>query len=270
MTGQDLDPRLSNAMRRAILHYARKNPKAATSRLQVATVLGSSALLAGFTAAVVAIIVTGIPSHVPPPPAAHTETPISTPSPSVTLTPSPTPTPSEPLVDSTDTSTWSIDFTGVGPVTLGSSFEEQRALLPTFADMTDPLCVSANLVLEAPSGLFLLFVGGTEQPGTTAAITFHGTGEAPFELDDTRTPRTEAGIGINSTKEELFAAYPDIELTGIYGTSFPFYGITDGNGGWIVFQLFNDRVGAIQVANEAALPLENGSVKTMPSERCPA
>lgn len=199
-------------------------------------------------------------SAVTPTPTVPTETPDP---------PRPTPPPA-PDVDPEDPSTWTIRFDGVGPVQLGSSFDEQRQVLSTFEDFTDALCTAGNLDLQAPSGFRFRFVGGPDEPMATAAITF-GNGGSPLADDRATTPKTAAGIGIDSTKDELLAAYPDIELTGMYQSEiYPYYGITDGNGGWIVFALIDDEVSTIQIANESVLPNENRSVKTMPSERCPA
>ncbi|MCS5723948.1 hypothetical protein N1028_19280 [Herbiconiux sp. CPCC 203407] len=162
-----------------------------------------------------------------------------------------------------------MGFDGVGPVQLGSPLEDQRQLLPVFEDITDPLCVAGYLDLRAPSGFALRFVSGPDQP-VTAAITF-GNGGSRSADDRATTPTTAEGIGIGSTKDELLTAYPDIELTGTYQSDdYPYYGITDGTGGWIIFALIDDEVSRIQIAHEDVLPIENVSVKTMPSERCPA
>ncbi|WP_291046397.1 hypothetical protein [Herbiconiux sp.] len=280
MTGQDLDPQLSASMRRTILQHARTSPRRSRSPRHWATILGSIALLTGVAATATAIIVTGLPNSVPAPPVANTPTstattspppPTSTPTPAPATTPPPTPTlpPAPPQVDATDPSTWIIGFDGVGPVELGSSLEEQRQLLPAFDDITDPLCVTGYLDLQAPSGFALRFVSAPDGP-VTAAITF-GNGGAEGADDRAITPTTAEGIGIGSTEDELLTAYPDIELTGTYQSDdFPYYGITDGTGGWIVFALIDDRVSRIQIAHENTLPIENVSVKTMPSERCPA
>jgi hypothetical protein len=275
MTGQDLDPQLSASMRRMIIQHARKHPGRSRSPRQLATIVGSIALLTGVAATAVAIVVAGLPNSVPAPPIANTPTSIATDTPLPTSTPSPTPTPtisptpSSPEIDPTDPSTWIIGFDGVGPVHLGSTLEDQRQRLPAFEDITDPLCVAGYLDLEAPSGFALRFVSGPDQ-SDTAAITF-GNGGSTLADDRATTPKTAEGIGIDSTKDELLAAYPDIELTGVYQSDdYPYYGITDGSGGWIVFALIDDEVSRIQIANEAVLPIENVSVKTMPSERCPA
>ncbi|WP_202563727.1 hypothetical protein [Agreia sp. COWG] len=153
---------------------------------------------------------------------------------------------------------------------LGSSFEEQQQILPTFTDITDPVCVATNRDLQAPTGLDIRFVGAPDQPTTTAAITFATDGSTLVGYQ-ANAPRTASGIGIGSTREELLSTYPGIEKTGEYfSDDFPYYGLSDGSGGWIVFFIIDNRVSSIQIANESLIPVENRNVKTMPSERCPA
>jgi hypothetical protein len=179
--------------------------------------------------------------------------------------------PASPSADPNDPATWLIDFDGVGPAVLGRSFEEQRQTLPGFDDTTDSLCVDSHLRLQAPSGLPLLFVGSAEQADRTAAVELSSTGSTAPDLRQA-SPKTAAGIGLGSSDEELLAAYPGIEKTGGYvdPEEFPYYGLTDGNGGWIVFGIIDHVVDRIQIAHEADLPIENRSVKTLPGERCPA
>jgi hypothetical protein len=283
MTGPDLDPHLSASMRRTILHYARTDAARGRSPRRLAAVLGSVALVIAAAATAVVIIVAGLPNSAPPPvavtptnSAAPRPTPTATPTPDPSSTPTPTATATTPTAppptaaDAAEPSTWIIGFDGVGPVTLGSSFEEQQQKLSAFDDITDPSCVAGYLDLEAPSGFTVRFVSAPDSSAVTAAITF-GNGGSSLADDRATTPRTPEGIGIDSTKDELFAAYPGIEQTGMYQSEdYPYYGITDGTGGWIVFALIDDEVSTIQIADDAVLPIENVSVKTIPAERCPA
>jgi hypothetical protein len=163
-----------------------------------------------------------------------------------------------------------IRFDGVGPVSLGVPMDDQRQVLPDFTDITDPSCTEYYLDLAARSGFSVLMLDGAQQPRTTAGVTFGNGGGTGPETSAT-TPRTPEGIGIDSTLDELLATYPGIEKTGMYQSEdYPYYGITDGQGAWIVFAIIQGKVSTIQIATEAMLPPENGSVKTIPSERCPA
>lgn len=267
------DPRRKSAIRDLIVTTARTS----TSRSRrgrgrrVAAVATLVVLALGISSGVVYALSTGILD--PSPVASVTPTPSQTPTPApATPAPTPTtpPTPAAPTIDLNDPSTWVIGFDGVGPVKLGSSFEEQQQTLPAFTDFTDTVCVGFNVDLQAPTGFAIRFIGSPDRPNTTAAITF-GDGGSPVIDDRAATPKTAEGIGIDSTKEELLSTYPGIEKTGMYQSDEnSYYGLSDGNGGWIVFAIINDTVGVIQIANESLIPYENNSVKTVPSERCPA
>lgn len=211
-------------------------------------------------------------------------TPSRTPTPAPTAPPSPAQTstapspadpaapqvPAGPAMDPSDPSTWIIRFDGVGPVSLGVPMNDQRQVLPDFTDITDPSCTEYYLDLEAPSGFSVLMLGGAQQPKTTVGVTFGNGGGTGPETQET-TPRTAEGIGIDSTLDDLLATYPGIEKTGMYQfEEYPYYGLTDGQGAWIVFGIIQGKVANIQIATEAELPPENVSVKTIPSERCPA
>ena len=167
-----------------------------------------------------------------------------------------------------DPSTWVVGFHGVGPVALGAPFSEERAGLPGFADVTDPICTSSYLDLQLPNGQTIIIMRSGGGGEAVAGIQFGSRG-APGELSPESGPRTEAGIGSGSTLTEMQAAYPGLQKTGDYGTT-TYYGITDGDGAWIVFRAYDGLVVDIQVANERDLPAENGSAKIMPHERCPA
>ena len=270
-------------MRPTILKHDRTNPERSRKARRRTVLVAGVAVIAVVAAAAVVLVVAGSqPSgstssvtQAPPTSTALGPSPTAPPSPTTTPIPTTTPAPTAPPAapapedDPSDPRTWVIGFDGVGPVKLGTSLEEQRQLLPTLEDVTDPLCVPGYLDLVAPSGFTLRIVAGQNQPTTTAAITF-GNG-SPIADDRASSPTTAEGIGIDSTRADLLATYPDIEKTGQYQSDdYPYYGMTDGSGGWIVFALIDDQVSTIQVANESVLPLENRTVMTIPSERCPA
>jgi hypothetical protein len=265
------DPRRKKAIRDLVVMTAQESSPRRGRRGRVAVIASLIVFAVGLSGGVAYALGTGLlePDVVG---TVRSDVPSDTPSPS-SATPSVAPTtpPSPPMADPSDPSVWLIDFDGVGPATLGRSFEEQRQTLPGFDDTTDSLCVDSYLRLQAPSGLPLLFVGSEEQSGATAAIELSSTGSTVTDLRQA-SPKTAAGIGLGSSEQELLAAYPGIEQTGGYidPEAFPYYGLTDGNGGWIVFGIIDHVVDRIQVANEADLPIGNRSVKTLPGERCPA
>ncbi|MCS5716149.1 hypothetical protein NVV95_16505 [Herbiconiux sp. CPCC 205716] len=111
MTGPDLDPQLAASMRRVIIQNARSTAGRRFSLRRIAAVVATAALVAGVTAAAVAVVIAGVPQFAGPP-AALSPTETSTPSPTPTPTP-PTPTitvptetpapPAPPLVEETPT-----------------------------------------------------------------------------------------------------------------------------------------------------------------------
>lgn len=193
-----------------------------------------------------------------------TTAPPATPSATPTPVPSPTPTatPVDPVpVDPTDPATWTIGFGGIGPITLGSTFEEQKAALTAFTDTTDPLCTQWQLNLEQPDAPTLLLNGADGASHTITTITVVAAGPNAT-VPAARSPRTVAGIGIGSTLAEAQAAYPDLKQTGAYGDGSisTYYGITDGSGTWIAFNVIDGAIQRIQV----------GPRPVLPSEYCPA
>lgn len=193
------------------------------------------------------------------PPATPSATPTPVPSPTPTATPV-DPVPVDPT-DPADPATWTIGFGGIGPITLGSTFEEQKAALTAFTDTTDPLCTEWQLNLEQPDAPTLLLNGADGASHTITTVTVVAEGPNAT-VPAARSPRTVAGIGIGSTLAEAQAAYPDLKQTGAYGDGSisTYYGITDGSGTWIAFNVIDGAIQRIQVGPRSVLP----------SEYCPA
>lgn len=265
-TEPTFDPRRKAAIRDLVVtHAAATQPGTARKRtaLIVALVLLAVSISGGTVAYALG---TGLLD--PAPVATATPTPTPTPTPTETPTPTSTPTTVAPVEDPADPSTWTIRFDGVGPVSLGTPVQDQHPAIPAFSDTTDPICVPQLAVLVSPDNLRFTFVGAADGSGRTAAIEFGNYGNGSD--DRATTPKTAEGIGISSTADELLGAYPNIQKTGTYGDIVTFYGLTDDQGGWIVFSVMNGAVTDIQLGNEADLPIGQGTVKAIPSERCPA
>jgi hypothetical protein len=179
--------------------------------------------------------------------------------PTPTAAPTQTTTPTAPAEDPADASTWTIGFDGVGPIGLGSEIDAAPAAAPGFTEVTDPICLPRQRDLQQPDRLGLSVFSTQETPdriGTIVlAINIERDGDHPV-----RTPTTDRGIGLGATADELLAAYPDIQPTGDDTGISRFYGLTDGSGTWLVFDVLHDRVQRIQV----------GPLARIPSEFCPA
>jgi hypothetical protein len=264
------DPRRKAAIRGLVVSNAAAHPGRAGGRKRAAVIATLVALALGISGGTVAYALgTGL---LDPAPGAAPAT--TTPVPTVTSTPTPTPTQTStpttagPAEDPADPSTWIIRFDGVGPLTLGAPFASQASGLPSVQDITDAICVDGQRNLSAPGGLHFVLVGAADGSAQTAAIELGNYGNGT----DNRatTPRTAEGIGVSSTRDELLAAYPDIQRTGGYSDSVDYYGLTDGEGGWIVFGVMDDVVFEIQIGNDAVLPGGQRTVRAIPSERCPA
>jgi len=263
------DPRRKAAIRDLVVANAAAHPGRAGGRKRTALVATLVVLALTISGGTVAYALgTGLLDPTPVAAPSPTPTPVETPTPSPTPAPTPTPSPTTPAEDPADPSTWIIDFGGVGRVTLGTPFSSQSDALPGLQDVTDSICVDEQRTYLAPSRLRFTLVGAKDGSKRTAAIEFGNLGDGTDNRST--TPKTAAGIGISSTREELLAAYPDIQETGRYSDSVTYYGLTDGAGGWIAFAVMRDVVFEIQVGNEGVLPIGQGSVRAIPSERCPA
>lgn len=264
------DPRRRAAIRDLVVENAAAHPGRAGGRKRTALVVTLVVLAVSISGGTVAYALgAGLldPTSVATPKQTPTQTPTETET--VTPTPPPTSTPTpEPVQDPADPATWIIGFDRVGAATLGAPYSAQADAFPGFKDVTDSICLSEQRIYLAPSRLGFALVAASDGSGRTAAIEF---GDYGTEIDNRSTsPKTSAGIGIGSTRAELLAAYPDIQKTGAYSETTTYYGLTNGAGGWMVFVVTNDVVGGIQIGNDAVLPFGQGSVHTVPSERCPA
>lgn len=251
------DPRRKAAIRELVVTTA-ADGRYGRARRRTALVVTLVVLALGISGGGVAYALgTGIlapaPTASPTPIATPTETP--TPTPAATPTPTPTPT----TADAADPSTWTIGFDGIGPITLGMRMADVTAAAPTFSDVTYDICRPGQLDLEAPDHLVVSAFDTQDAPGVVGDLDVRS-----FTSADGRstlaTPRTDRGIGIGSSAQDLFTAYPGIPKTGTYADITDYYGLSDGAGTWIVFAVLDGTVDRITV----------GPASTMPSEYCPA
>jgi hypothetical protein len=204
-----------------------------------------------FGAALTALLLTGCVGPAPTPsPVSSTAVPAPTtasPVPTATETPTATPTtPPAPVYSADDPGTWLIDFSGIGPLQLGTPLTDIEAALPLPPDV----CRSGvdgffdhTIVAVAPDSSAPLSMALAQSNGQLA------DGDGPGH------PTTAAGIGPGSTVDQLLAAYPDVEPYPSYGDQ-TVYRITDGVS-WIHFQPYGgDVIQAVTVQNDDTFPKE--------------
>jgi hypothetical protein len=183
------------------------------------------------------------------PTATPTETPAATPSPA----PSGTAT-AEPL-DLDEPASWTIDFSGVGPLTLGGSISAERVDMTAFSDDSQPeacaLVVFSALAEDVPD---IWAQPGTD-PDVSDVLVVTGNGEpAPFVIG---SPTTATGIGIGATEGELLEAYPEIASKPGPNPESLTYSVTDGAGGYINFAVDPSKlVESIAISDQSVIPYE--------------
>lgn len=200
-----------------------------------------TAVMAGVVALAVATVLSGCvgggPSPDPSPTGVASPTPAHSPSPAPTATPSPAASPSPtagaapdwPAYDPADPNTWTIDFTGIGPFTLGDSFDQQVSAFTAFPRED---CLNDAVASYDPPGLWFAASRDGSDAGTVALVSASsrrvGSEAAPG-------PHTDAGIRPGDTVSALLEAYPAIEVrqTNIS----PYYVLTDGTS-WIHFVVY--------------------------------
>ena len=188
--------------------------------------------LTGVAAAIVVVLAGCAPA-----PAAPTAATTSAPA-----TPVDTPTPT-PTLNLDDPASWLIDFTSVGPVTLGSPIADQPANMTHFTNQIDPASGSNGQLWSAPATPSIGIAppeGDNSSPniGSISVIGYSASSTATESAAN--SPKTARGIGTGSTINAMLAAYPGIEKTGTYSDLTDFYGVPDGSGHWIVFVTRND------------------------------
>ncbi|WP_194422228.1 hypothetical protein [Microbacterium abyssi] len=136
-------------------------------------------------------------------PAPEASTPAPEPS-ATSADPDPSPT-SEPPVDLEDPSTWVVTETGIGPIETGGDFAATLAELPD-TWMNDENCSWAAWWNAEDESYNMNFVRGTESEEEPIVL---ASASAADPVTPGVGPRTEEGLGIGSTKDEVRAQYPD-------------------------------------------------------------
>lgn len=176
-----------------------------------------------------------------------TPVPSATQSPSAVPTATPEPEP-EPVAEP---SSWIIESSGVGPLALGAGIAEARSSMTSFTDSTREACpwVAA---FEKP-GYPSIWLPDPSNTGAVEQIVIQAWGVARDVAAN--SPRTNAGIGIGATEDELLAAHPDVSaVKGKYDSHYALQG-EDGN--WVNFGISDAGVvDTIVVRSTSAIDAE--------------
>ncbi len=224
-----------------------------------------AARAAGGAALAAVLVLSGCVAEPAPAPAPTTSSasPVLTPSPTPTESPGPgagTPTPgaepSWPAYDPADPSTWTIDFSGIGPFTLGESLEEQAA---AFDGIPFDDCGNSAVASYSSPGVWFAASRSGDDSGDVVLVYATTSQDQP----GTPGPHTTAGIRSGDSIGALLAAYPGIRAH--MGALSPHYFLTDGST-WINFSVFGrdsveeiqptDTIGGISVTYQETPPKE--------------
>lgn len=163
----------------------------------------------------------------------------ATPIPAVETSAAPLPGPSSVNLDSPQS--WLIDFTSVGPLTVGDEVDSVPASMTAFTSTVYDGCPSVTAFARAGSPTVVI----PDRLGTGIVEQIVLQGGADPSAIAAGSPRTAEGIGIGSTLEEMVVAYPAITFQDDHYT--PHYALPDGAGNWINFSLVDDVVRVVVV-----------------------
>lgn len=153
--------------------------------------------------------------------------------------------------DSADPASWIIEDGELGPIELGDDFDETLAELPDDWAPVEGCEAVASWNGDEEFGVF--FVRG-EQGTIETVVVEGGLG------DPAGGPRTEGGIGLGSTRDEVRSAYPTSEEVPatIGGATYLRYADDDPDDGAAFFEIAegDDRVSTIALTTRDEPPYE--------------
>lgn len=157
---------------------------------------------------------------------------------------------STPQPDPADPSTWIISIEGVGPVEFGAPVAEETAdLVAAYTDVTD-LEACSTLMFEA-EGFPTIWLSPDADGFVNAILITAETAEGDVASG---SPLTEEGIGIGSTRDELFEAYPVVADAVQDDVGYETYSVEEFEGRWVHFDVEPDGTVIDIVVNAAPQP----------------
>lgn len=179
-------------------------------------------------------------------------TPTANPTPTPPPTPTPTTTTPTPTMDPAEPATWIITTTSMGPAALDAGEQEfVAALAPAFVPSSHCEGLTSLDAVDPSLGLGMWSSYGSD-PADADHYSIRAMSifaEDPPTETVVASPRTEAGIGLGSSLDDLRTAYPELEewqdpRPGGDQKIVTEYTVTDDQGHLIV-ALLDDRVNAI-------------------------
>ncbi|MDH6179996.1 hypothetical protein M2152_000178 [Microbacteriaceae bacterium SG_E_30_P1] len=167
--------------------------------------------------------------------------PTTGPSPSATVAPTPTPAPT-PSASTDPSASWTFESGSFGPITLGGDGVQTGANLgwaPSTASECFTVQRSISGVVDPVDPRWVIGYGAFTDGRGIQWIDLRSVGNVGSLSPD--APRTNRGIGIGSTEDELVAAYPEAIVTTDTG-SYREYAVAAGDGTYLHFGLGTDLV----------------------------
>src|SRR5690606_12782794 len=148
-------------------------------------------------------------------------------------------------IDPEDPATWTIDGAGIGPISLGGDFRATLDDLPEESWTNDDNCPWAAFWNAPDAGYGLHFAQGTE--AADAPIGLVSVSAPADAVDSDAGPRTDQGLGLGATKDEVRAQHPDaVEAEAAIGGG-SFLSITADEGSTVFFEYAADGAEAFGV-----------------------
>ena len=153
--------------------------------------------------------------------------------PDSTSVPAPTASALAPTVESIDpfnASSWTISTAGVGPVEIGQNLQDARAALSHFSEQPADSCPNPRVKVFTLSDAQTLWLVLDEEGAEVVGLRL-----SDYEggLGNPVGPRTIEGVGVGTTVDAMWAAYPDLLTDSASGVAL--FSSVAPSGVWLTF-----------------------------------